>query len=445
MKKIVFAILLLMVSTPSFANTDKYKSLEQYLDLLQKHDKAMVSVAIQEKGQHVFSEAIGFSNYTTFTPATPGSKYRIGSISKTYTAVVILKLIEQGKLALDTNLATFYPQIPNAKLITIQQLLSHRSGIFNFTNAPEYQSYMTQAKNKSQLIEIISKFDSQFEPGSQYEYSNSGYVLLGFIAEDVSNQPFSELIDTLIVKKLNQSHSYLGVKPDRNNGEVLSYRFANGWQPTPVTSMSIPRAAGAMISTAQEVNEFFYALFNNKLLSENSFNLMIKLKDNYGLGITRFPFYDKWGYGHNGGIDGFVSSAAYFRADDVTVTVLSNGLNMGFNDIMIAVLSHVFERPFELPDYSIKPLVLSAKTLKQYEGTFVTEQLPMDIRVFLEGETLMAQATGQGAFPLSAFEGNEFRFETAGIVLKFNNLAENRYDAFTLLQGGGVYTFTRKN
>lgn len=426
------------LSTQAVAS--KYQKLDEYLETLSANDKMMVSVELEQNGKTVYSKQVGYANVESQQKLTENSRFRVGSISKTVTATVVMKLKEMGKLKLSDTLDSFYPEIENAKDITIEHLLSHRSGIFNFTNDRTYPGYMLTPQSKSDLLKIIAAFPSQFVPGSEHEYSNSNYVLLGYIAEDVSGKTLRQLVADHIAKPLELKNTYLADDSPRAKEEVFSYRYTGQWQRMPDTAMSIPFGAGAVVSTASDINMFMTGLFTGKLVSNDSLEQMKKINQGYGFGLMQFPFYERRALGHNGGIDGFVSNASFIEEEQLALTVLANGVNYEFNGVLIAALSSYFDKPFDVPDFSATAIELSDEQLKAFVGEFESKQLPMDIKVFMQGEQLMAQATGQGPFPLTPFGVLEFRFEPAGIVLVFDT--EKR--SFELFQGGGKYQFTIK-
>lgn len=434
----VFGVLFLCI-TGEVAMAKDYKKLTEYLDLMAENDKVMLSVAIHQSGQLRYQYQVGFADVKQQKALTTESIFRIGSISKTYTAAIILKLVEAEKLKLTQTLDEFYPSIQHSKNITIKQLLNHTSGIYNFTNSKDYPAYMTQYKSSADLIDIISKYPPAFEPGTRQDYSNSNFVLLALIAEKASGETFENLLEQYIVKPLQMSSTYIGKGTNTTGNEVLSYRFAGNWLPLPMTDLSIPFGAGSILSTASEVSAFYSGLFSGAILSEKSLEMMTELQGHYGLGITQRPFYDRRAYGHGGSIDGFLTDVSYFEHDEVSVAVLSNGVNTNFNDVLIAILSAQFERPFELPTFDAKLVELNKIELETYTGNYQSDALPLDIKVFVAGSSLMAQATGQGPFPLTSYENREFKFDPAGITLVFSEDKKS----FVLVQGGGNYLFKR--
>jgi D-alanyl-D-alanine carboxypeptidase len=176
-KTVLTTILVLTLSLIGFAqsNFDKTK-LDNYFNALEQNNKFMGSVAVSKNGEIIYTKSIGFADIENNLKATENSKYRIGSISKSFTTVLVLKAIEQKKLDLNQSIDKWFPTIKNAKQITVKHLLSHRSGIHNFTNDKDYLTYNTQRKTEEEMVEIIAKGGSDFQPDSKAEYSNSNFV-----------------------------------------------------------------------------------------------------------------------------------------------------------------------------------------------------------------------------------------------------------------------------
>jgi len=410
--------------------------IDSLLQVLDKNNKAMASVTITKNGITEYSNAIGFIDNSGASPvnSTPETRYRIGSISKMFTSVMILQLVEEKKLSLDTPLSDFFKKIPNAKSITIADLLNHHSGLFNFTNSEDYPKWMTEPMSRKQLLDLFESQEPVFAPGTKGEYSNTNFVLLGFIIEDVTGKSYQENLSTRITSRVGIKNTMYGGKINHAFNEASSFENENGkWVMLPETDMSIPHGAGAVISTTPDLALFITALFDGKLINENTLKSMTTMKDNFGLGVFKIPFYDRTAFGHNGGIDGFSSSLAYFPQDKVAIAFCSNGMNYPMNDILIGLLSCYFDKPYKIPDF--KTVSIDAEKLTAYEGEYTSEQLPLVITVKQEGGKLTAQATGQPSFPLDAVSETEFRFDQAGIVMIFNVQDNGNVDGFTLKQG----------
>src|SRR5690606_17415340 len=178
---LLFTALSFFVLHTGFAQTFDKEKLDSYFDALEANDKFMGSAAIAKNGEIIYTKAIGYSDVESKTKPDANTKYRIGSISKTFTAVLVLKAAEEKKLNLNHTIHKYFPNIANSKKITISNLLNHRSGIHNFTNDDIYLEYNTQPKTEAEMVAIIAEGGSDFEPGTKAEYSNSNYVLLSFI------------------------------------------------------------------------------------------------------------------------------------------------------------------------------------------------------------------------------------------------------------------------
>jgi len=416
---------------------DKNK-LDSYFNALEANNKFMGSVAVSKDGNIIYSKSIGFADVENNIKADENSKYRIGSISKTFTSILVLKAVEEKKLALNQTIDKCFPTIENAKNITIKHLLSHRSGIHNFTSDKEYLTWHTQPKTENEMIALMAKAGSDFEPDSKAAYSNSNFVLLTYILEKSYKKPYAELVQKYITKPLGLSNTYFGGKININKNECKSYNFSGQWKAEPETDPSISLGAGGIVSTPKDLTKFSNALFEGKLLKPESLELMKTFRDGFGIGLFQFPFYDKTGYGHTGGIDGFHSVFSYFPDGKISYVLTSNGTNFINNNISIAVLSAVFDKPYEIPKFS--SYTTTSEELDKYLGIYSSKEFPLKITITKNNSTLIAQATGQSAFPLEATEKNKFKFDQAGIVLEFNPIEQT----MLLKQGGRQFTLTKE-
>lgn len=438
-KTLLSGILFLMCSSIALAQTnfDKNK-LDNYFNTLERNNKFMGSVAVSKNGELIYSKSVGFADVENKVNANQNSKYRIGSITKSFTAVLILKAAEQKKLNLNQTIDKWFPSIKNAKQITIKHLLSHRSGIHNFTNNEDYLTWNTQPKTEKQMVEIIRKGGSDFTPGSRAEYSNSNYVLLTYILEKTLKKFYADLLEEYIVKPIGLADTYVFGKINPNKNECKSYRYDDTWKAEPETDFTVPLGAGAIISTPTDLTKFADALFGGKLLTIKSLETMKTIQDGYGIGLFQFPFDGKLCYGHTGGIDGFSSVYSHIPEDNISYALISNGTRMNNNDISLAVLSAVYGKPYEIPvftTYSVPP-----KELDNYAGVYATEAIPLKITITNERNTLYAQGTGQPKFPLEATDKHIFKFDQAGAKLVFYPSEKK----FILFQGGGQIEFTKE-
>ncbi len=430
MKK--FLLLLAFVTLYSTSYSLDTAKLDSLFSILEKNDKAMGSLSIYKDGKEEYSNSLGYENIENGAKATGKSEYRIGSISKTFTATIIMKLIESKKLTLDTKLSKYYPTIINADKITIKHLLKHRSGIFSFTNDEEYTEWMEEPITKAELVKVIAEYPSVYEPNSKADYSNSNYVLLSLIAEDILKKDFATILAEEITVPCKLSNTYYGGTIGSKSNEAQSYYYVGEWEQTTETDMSVPMGAGAVVSTASDLNKFLYCLFNGKVVSEQSLKEMMTLEDRYGAGLFTVPYNDKTAYGHTGGIDGFQSNAFYFPDEKISITYLSNGVAVPLNNILVGVLKIYFGDEYELPVYA-PTIEVPTSELEQYVGTYSSSAIPMKMKIFIQGDALYGQGTGQPEFKLDAFEKHKFKFEPASLTIEFRPDSSE----LVIVQGGG--------
>lgn len=419
MKNYLLAFYLLIIGLVLNAQTINTVKIDSFLTSLEKNSKAFGSLAISKNGTILYSRAIGYSKIDGGfkIQSDISTKYRIGSITKMFTTVLVFNLIEENKLKLTTKLSAFYPKIKNANKITIADLLNHRSGIHNFTNDSSYFSWLTQPKTHTEMIDIIKKGGSDFEPNTKSEYSNSNFVLLGYIIETLCKKDYAQLVNEKIAKKIGLENTYYGSKINFPKNECYSYSHDSIWIQREETDMSIPHGAGSLVSTPTDLTKFIEALFTGKLISKKSLEQMIILKEGYGKGIFLTPFYEHQGYGHTGGIDGFSSALTYFPKDSISVAYTGNGVLFQLNDILIGVLSCVYNLPYKIPTFNM--LILSSTDLDKYLGHYANKGFPLQLEVTKDGNTLQVTATGQETISMDAIEKDKFQFEEAGIIIEF--------------------------
>ena len=416
--------------------------IDAYLDSLDFHDQTQGSLVLLQDGEQVYARAIGSADPERTTAATPTHGYKVGSITKTFTATIIYLLARDGKLSLNDKLAKWYPTVPNAENITLDMMLRHQSGIANYTAVPGTDDYVTEYHSPEELLALIVSLEPDFAPEASVAYSNSNYLLLGYIAETVSGQPYRQLLRDYVLEPTGLANTYVGGAYDAGKREVVSYEYGGGdWRAVPSWDMSNAGAAGFLVSTADDIGRFYYKLLTGGLLPEETVTKMKTIEGGLGAGLFSFPFGNMTAYGHNGGIEAFESMAGHFPAEGLTIVWLGNGTRRPVNTIMVDVLTIAFGMPFEIPDLTpTESVEVDLATLQSYVGTYKSADFPLDITVRLEGDILTAQATGQGAFPLTPLSQAAFEFANAGIRLDFDAGAET----MRLRQGGNDVTFTRE-
>jgi D-alanyl-D-alanine carboxypeptidase len=431
-------VLLLSVNDIFGQSFDKARA-DSLFDLLAGKNKAMGSLAVCDNGNVIYARAVGYlETAPEKIPSNTKTKYRIGSISKMFTATLIFQLIDEGKLKLTTSLDKFFPTVPNSQKITIGNLLSHRSGIHSFTDDSAYTTYMTRPKTRQEMVKIISEGKPEFEPDAKTDYSNSNFVLLGYIVEDLRKEPYNKVLQKYICSKAGLTDTYYGSKTDIAKNECYSFQFGSEWEKQPETDMSIPHGAGAIVSTPTDLDKFISTLFSGKLISDASLIQMKTIKDGLGMGMMKFPYENKTLYGHGGAIDGFNSILCYFPDEKLAVSYISNGTVYPVNEILLRILNNYFNKPDKLPEF--KTYIISPEDLATYTGVYSSNQIPIKLTISVKDGKLIGQGSGQAAFPLEATAKHEFKFDQAGIVMHF----DPGKGELLLDQGGGKFTFTKE-
>ena len=436
MKKSILLLIYLFSLSVSAQQKTRFDKIDSLLVHLNQNNKFMGQVCIREAGNVVFEKAYGFANVDNSLKADKNTKYKIGSITKTFTAVMIMQLIEEKKLKLDTKLAKFYPQIPNANKITVHDLLHHRTGILDFINGDSTVN-VYQKVSKEEMVAKIAGYKSVFEPNSKFAYSNSNYYILGTILEDVSKKDYATNLEERIVSKLQLQNTLMAANVDATKNESYSYNYTNKkWTINKEWDMSQAFGAGNIASTTGDLTFFLDAIFNGKLLNKTSVDEMIKLEQSYGKGLVTFPFGERKFYGHTGGIEGFRAVAGYYPTDKTGISLIVNGDNYNRNDIMIGILSIYYKMPYQFPN--LTTFEVAKNKLESYQGVYASIQLPIKITIKIEKGELTAQATGQNSFALNPISETEFVFDAAGVKLTFDA------KTMTLKQGGGHYLFSKE-
>jgi CubicO group peptidase (beta-lactamase class C family) len=362
----------------------------------------MGTVLVARDGKVLLDKGYGFANLEWDIPNTPTTKFRLGSITKQFTAASILLLEERGKLKVEEPVKKYMPNAPAAwDKITIFHLLTHTSGIPSFTGFSDYESHEAQAMTPGKLVEWFRDKPLEFEPGTKWNYSNSGYVLLGYLIEKISGQSYSDFVQQNIFTPLGMKDSGYD-----SNSAIIAHRAA-GYAPGksgPVNAgfvhMSIPFSAGALYSTTEDLLRWEQGLFGGKLLKPESLAKMTTpFKQDYAFGLIVSANNGHKMIAHDGGIEGFNTALAYYPDDKLVVAVLAN-LNGPAGQIAGNLAKVALGEKVVLPTER-KEITVSPEILKQYVGTY--ELTPtFSIAMTLENGQLMTQATNQQKLPLFA-------------------------------------------
>ena len=436
--KLLFAtfLTLALFIARSAETLDKTK-LDQFFDRLAEKNKAMGSLTIAKDGNILYTRVIGFSqiNGAEKKPLSAASRFRIGSITKMFTAVMILQLVEERKLKLSDTLDKFFPQIPNAQKITIAHILAHRSGIPNSRPTSK-----TNAVTKDEVLAIISKGAPDFEPGTKHSYSNAGFFILGLIVEKLAGKSYAEALEERINSRIRLKDTYAAIGDiDVNKNETLAYsHFGGDWKQMTEIHSSILFGGGQIVSTPNDLAKFIHALFELKLISQESLNQMKTIRDDDGLGMTTFTLAGKTFYGESGGGDNRGAWLAYEPEEKLAVAYATNAKIYPVSNIVSGVVDIYYGRPFRIP--ALASIAVSPEILDKYVGVYSTPETPAKARVTRDGETLFFQPPG--ATSAASLEPTaEDKFQIEGAAVFTFDAAKNQ---MTVKRRGGERVFTKE-
>ena len=298
---------------------------DEYITAYVRQGMFRGAVAVAHNGTAVLRRGYGMANSEWDIPNTPDTKFRIGSITKQFTAMAILQLVDEGKVRLADPVKKYFEQAPPAwDKITVHHLLTHTSGVRSYTNLPNF--FRDKARDPLKPLEIVKLTQDQplqFEPGEKMVYNNTGYVVLGHIIEKVSGQEYAAYMRTHIFEPLGMKNSGYDVAKDIIKKRASGYS-ADGTN-APYLDMTVPHAAGALYSTVDDMLIWDQALQSGKLISKASYEKMFTPgKGNYGYGWFVVTFGGRTEVAHGGGIHGFNTYFARYPAEKVAVVVFAN-------------------------------------------------------------------------------------------------------------------------
>jgi len=417
--RLVFALLFLAVAFNLAAQDLHIDKLDGFIDLIEDHDRSIGSLTIHKDGEQIYNRNFGQSNMPQ-QQHDMQTRYQIGSITKTYTAVLIFQLIEKGDLSLEDKLERFFPDMPGAKEITIRQMLDHTSGLGDYTWKDDNPDWLLEKVTEGQILDEIKHQGVAFKPGEKQEYSNSAYYLLAKIIEKLYHKEYSIVIQDQIGKPLGlKNTASIGTKPE-NVYRSYEYDASGKWMQVADFYFPNTRGAGDIAATTADMLKFINALFTCKLLKKETVELMkpvMEKKESFGRGLMPMPMRTQLLYGHGGDTKGTHSVLGYNEKDKVAIALVINGERYTRNQFLLGVLSIMYEEPFDFPTF--KTIEVSTREMDKYAGTYGSPQLPIKIKIFHDKGVLHGQGTGQPAFPLDPYDNNKFQFEQAGVTIEF--------------------------
>jgi D-alanyl-D-alanine carboxypeptidase len=420
------------------AQAPNYRArLDSLFTILESHDRTMGSVTIRKANRVLYQRSIGFrdSSSTGWVPADSLTMYRVGSIAKPFTAVMIYQLIDERRLSLDTRLSRFYPQLPNADTITIRDLLGHTSGLGDPTQGIDVYVPLT----RDALIRRMATAPVQFAPGTQRRYNNGNFLLLGYIVESITASTYAAALDQRILRPamLRRTRHGGAVDPDRN--EARAYYFGDGhWEPQRDDAIENSGGAGGIVSTTADLTTFLAALFRGRLISAASRREMTNgfvdgtRVNGKGLSPFSIPGAAKSGFAHDGSIGAHTALMGIVPEDALSLALTVNGHNYPINRLFFEIWDILYGTPAALPSFTRVPLPDSIA--RAHAGVYSSPEYGLTITLRATAGGFEGQTEGQNPFPLTYIGHNRYMNARDGILIECAELVNGVAPRFTLFQ-----------
>lgn len=380
-------------------------------------------VLIAKDTEVLYRKAFGKANLELDVDMQPDHVFRLGSVTKQFTACAILRLAEEGRLSLQDDIRRFIPDFPHPdKKITIESLLTHTSGVKNYTGLPRFSEVKRRDLSPKELVDIFRNEPLDFEPGDRFSYSNSGYVLLGYIIEQVTGKSYAAYINETFFQPLGMSSAYY------DNASTLIPHRASGYKPVnggyanaDFLSMTLPYAAGSLASGVDDLFKWYRALSGGQVISKANLE---KAQTSYRLKNGRLTGYGYgWAIGnvqgspvikHVGIINGFVTAVVYQPAEKLFVTILANYENAPDADMLTSrILAILMHKPYNYREMPMPPI-----ELKSFQGVYTLDDGARKIICYQDGRLIYYSAGGLKE-RLIPFEKNSFYIENSLNSLTF--------------------------
>lgn len=438
MKKILFAILFLQFLQYSSFAQNETALIDSLLNAYNHLGKFNGSALVAKDGNILLNKGFGYRNAETGVLNDEHSIYQLGSVTKQFTSAVILKLQSENKLSVADKISRYFPDYPKGDSITIKELLTHTAGIYNYTNDGNFmKNEITKPKTRDQMMALFENKPLDFSPGTSWSYSNSGYSMLGYIIEKVTNATYEQAVRHYIFSHLKMTHSGFDFTRLDNTDKTVGYLALNARDTVraPIVDSTVSFSAGAIYSTTGDLYRWSHALEKNTILSASQQNEAYKpVKNNYGYGWGIDSIDGKRRVSHGGGIPGYITTISRVPADGVTIILLSNASNESIGTISNSIYAILYHQKYELPKER-KSVSLDESTMKQYQGEY--EIRPgLNVTIYAKDSILIARPTGQSDKTLFAEKKDSFFEKEEDVQLEFTRNDKSEVDGFVLRQAG---------
>jgi len=426
MKKISFLLVLACFFSSAYSQTYE-KQIDSLIQKAIRLNRFNGSLLVCKNGKIVYKKAFGYQDATKKIPNTTNTVYQIGSTTKEFTAGVILKLFEQSKLSLNDKLSKYFPDFKRGNEITIKYLLTHTSGIYEILRDTNAVTESTKPRSKARMLSFFKDKSLDFDPGTQYAYCNSGYMLLGLIIEKVTHQPYEQVVRQLILKPLGMSHSGFDFVNLKSHDKAIGYSkyMQSVKEPSAMWDSTATYSAGSLYSTVGDLYRWHQGVLHYKAYSAESLAMATTpFLEGYGLGCWIDTIYGKKVVSHGGNILGFTGYYGRIQEEDVSIIILNNIYNHQIETIGQSILAILYDKPYHYFD----EITLTSAEAAQYVGDYEINDHDK-ATISRDGNRLFIQRNNKERFEIFEYQKNVFFRKDDDIRISFKN------DRITIIEG----------
>jgi CubicO group peptidase (beta-lactamase class C family) len=446
----VFTLVIVLV-----LNIQLFSQVPTDLDLKSQFDEMLTkqyggqqpgaTVLVARYGDVIYRNAFGMADLELNVPMKPDMIFEVGSLTKQFTAISILILVENGQLNLDDDIRKFIPDYPTRGFtITIHDLLTHTSGISSYTNLEGWETKLDY--EPKEFIDFFKDQPLDFAPGEKYEYNNSSYYILGYIIEKVSGYSYPEFLEINIIKSVGLSNTYYSTKKRTIKNRAHGFqKYGNEYINTGYATFTPPYAAGSLMTNVDDLFKWHVALHSGRLIEKGTLDRAFreyKLNDEddiyYGYGWALKHINDSPTYEHPGGIWGYSVNQIYLPEEDVFVAVFSNCDCNPPVDISTRMAAIAINKPYEW-----QAIELEDKELMKFTGVYQFEDGTVRSISFEEGQ-LYSQRSGQPRYKMYPYEDSKFFFEDSFTTLEFVGIT-GRFSKGVVTRNRNTWEYSQRN
>jgi CubicO group peptidase (beta-lactamase class C family) len=340
---LVWPLALLLSGTAAHADVvpRATKKIDAYLSGLQSQGQGNGSIAISERGVLRYKRSLGFATLENGIPqsADAGTRYRIGAVTRIFTAALTFQLAESATLTLDNKVAEFYPDVPNAIEISYRNVLQQRSGLSNYTSAPGYDTWRLTPRTHAEMLKVIIDGGVRFPPGDRVVVNDTNYLLLGYVLEKVYERSYDDILRRQIANKLGLVRTYYAGTAGATTLEAISYRWTpEGWRREPENDPSVDGGASGLVSNATDLVTFLDAMFAGKVVTPYNLGAMRGEDGAPPIGLRPAEISGHAGFGETGTTAAFEAAVFHFPAEKISIAWTGNASRVPVDQILGEVL-----------------------------------------------------------------------------------------------------------